>query len=469
MFTKSFASAAVLALLLPATQAIGASHEGMKDRVDATNTLPDAKPGECYAKVIVPAKYEVKAEKVMIKPETEKVEIKPAAFDVSEKTVVAKEGYTKIKAVPAKFREEVEEVEISPSRTVWVTSLGKKGIPASPALLAAAKTNGIAIEDAKVGQCFKEYFIPAKFEQIEKEVLVKEESEEIKIAPAQFEEAEEKVVVKQASKKKVYKPAEYETIEEKIEIEPAKAVWKKGDGPITRIDNSTGEIMCLVQVPAKYQTIKKTVLKSEPAVDIVEVPEETKAVKVSKLVSDAVIDKVKIPAKYKKVTIKKKVSDAKFVWRPAGVDGEGTYTGNQICLKEVPAKYAKVKKLVLDTAATVEEEKVPPVTKVVKVKKVVSEAEEIRKKIPAVYKTVEKRAKVSNERLEWRRVLCKTNMGPGINKRIQQALKDAGVYNGAVDGNIGRGTMKAVEAFQKKNGLPTGGLTIDVLEKLGVK
>ena len=474
MFTKSFASAAVLALLLPATmlpatKAIAASDEGTKDRIDATNTLPNAKPGECYAKVIVPAKFETKTEKVLVKPESEKVEIKPAKFDVTEKSIVAKEGYTKIKSIPAKFREEVEEIEVSPASTVWVTSLGKKGIPASPALLAAAKTNGIAIEDAKVGQCFKEYFIPAKYEQVEKEVLVKEESEDIKVAPAQFEEAQENVVVKQASKKKVYKPAEYETVEEKIEIEPAKAVWKKGDGPITRIDNSTGEIMCLVQVPAKYQTIKKTVLKSEPAIDVVEVPEETKAVKVSKLVSDATIDKVKIPAKYKKVTITKKVADASFVWRPEGVDGEGKFTGNQICLKEVPAKYAKVKKLVLDTAATVEEEKVPPVTKAIKVSKVVSEAEEVRTKIPPVYKTVEKRAKVSNERLEWRRVLCKTNMGPGINKRIQQALKDAGVYNGAVDGNIGRGTMKAVEAFQKKNGLPTGGLTIDVLEKLGVK
>jgi len=69
------------------------------------------------------------------------------------------------------------------------------------------------------------------------------------------------VVVKQSSKKKVYNPAEYETIEEKIEIEPAKAVWKKGEGPIQKIDYSTGDIMCLVQVPAVYKTVSKKVLK----------------------------------------------------------------------------------------------------------------------------------------------------------------------------------------------------------------
>lgn len=470
MITKSFASAAVLALLLPATQAIAASHgDGeQKDRIDATDTLPDAKPGECYAKVIVPAEYETKTEEVLVVPETEKVEVKPAVFDLAEKSVIEKEGYTKVKVIPAKFREEVEEVEISKAAKTWVTRLDKKGIPASPALLAGAKTNGVDIETAAIGECFKEYYIPAKYEETEKEVLVKEESEEIKVAEAQFEETEETVVVKQASKKKVYKAAEYEVIEEKIEIEPAKAVWKKGDGPITKIDNTTGEIMCLIQIPAKYKIIKKTVLKAPSAIDLVEVPEETKAIKVAKLVSDATIDKVKIPAEYTKLKLTKKISDASFSWRGAAIDGEGTYTGNQICLKEIPAKFAEVKKLVLDSPPTVEEEKVEPVAKLIKVSNVATEAEEIRTKVPAEYNTVEKRNKISSERLEWRRVLCKTNMGPDINKRIQQALKDAGVYTGTVDGNIGRGTMRSVKKFQEDNGLATGGLTMDTLEKLGV-
>jgi len=469
MFIKSFASVAVLALLLPATQVMAAAHEKSGDRIDATNTLPDAKPGQCFAKVLVPAKYETKTEKILVKPESEKVEIKPATFDVVEKPVVAKEGFTKIKVVPTKFKEVIEEIEISKPGKVWVTTLkGKNSMPVSPALLASAKLNGVDIDNAKPGECYREYLIPAKYEQTEKEVLIKEETEEVKVAKPQFEEVEETVVVKEPTKKKIYKPAEYEVVEERIEIEPAKAVWKKGDGPITKIDNSTGEIMCLVQVPAKYKTIKKIVLKSEPKIDQVEIPAETKALKVSKLVSDATIDKVKVPAEYKKVTLRNKVSDAIFVWRKAGEDGEGTYTGNQICLKEIPAKFAKIKKLVVDEPAKVIEEKVEPVTKVVKVSKVVSGPEEIRTKIPAEYKTVEKRFRVANERLEWRSILCKTNMGPDINKRIQQALKDAGVYNGPVDGAIGRGTMAAVEKFQKKNGMATGGLTIEVLKKLGV-
>lgn len=466
MLIKHYASIAVLALMIPVSVAM-AEGENAK-RIDATDTLPNAKPGECFAKVIVPAKYEIKTEQVLVKPESEKIEVTPATFDAAEKEVLVKEGFTKLKAVPTKFRTETEEIEVAPASTAWVTSLDKKSIPASPALLASAKANGVDIDNAKPGDCYREYFIPATYETIEKEVLVKEESEDIKISEAKFEKAAENVVVKEASKKKVLKPAEYEVVEEKIEIEPAKAVWKKGDGPITKIDNSTGEIMCLVQVPAKYKTVKKTVLKTPPVIDVVEVPEESKEVPVDKLVSDAAVDKVKVPAEYKKVKITKKVSDAKFLWRKVGEQGEGKYTGNQICLKEIPAKHVKIKKLVVDSAATVEEEKVPPVKKVVKVEKVATEAQEVRTKIPAEYKTVEKRIKVADERLEWQRVLCKTNMGPNINKRIQQALKDAGVYNGPIDGAIGKGTMKAVERFQKENNLPTGGLTIQVLEKLGV-
>jgi len=468
MLIKHYASIAILALMVPATYVMAEGEEEKTNRVDATNTLPDAKPGECFAKVIVPAQYETKSEQVLVKPESEKVDVTPATFDNAEKEVVVKEGFTTLKAIPAKFRTEMVEIEVSPASTAWTTGLGEKAISASPALLAGAKANGVDLDNAKVGECFKEYYSPAVFETTEKEVLVKEESEEIKIAAAQFEKSEEAVVIKQASKKKVVKPAEYETIEEKIEIEPAKSVWKKGSGPISKIDNSTGEIMCLIQVPAKYKTIKKTVLKNASAIDLVDIPEDTKKVEISKLVSDATVDKVKIPAEYTKVKITKKVSDAKFSWRVAGTDGDGKYTGHQVCLTEIPAKTAKVKKLVVDSAATVEEEKIPAVTKIVKVSNVATEAQEVRTKIPAEYSTVEKRTKVSKERLEWRRVLCKTNMGADINKRIQQALKDAGVYTGKVDGNIGRGTMSAVERYQKENDLPTGGLTIKVLEKLGV-
>ena len=461
MLNKRHASVALLSLLIPV---MGVA----EDRVDATATLPDAKPGECYAKVIVPAQFEVKPENVLIKPESETVEIIAATYDVSEKKVLVKEAAKKLIAVPAVYSVENEEIEIAPARNEWVTNLGRRGIPASPALLAAAKTNGIDLENTSVDQCFAEYYIPAKFETKDKEVLVKESAEDIKIAVAQFDKVDTVETIKEASKKKVLIKAEYEIIEEKIMIEPAKAVWKKGSGPVSRIDNSTGDIMCLVQIPAKYKIIKKTVLKTPSKIDSIDIPAITKAFAVSKLVSDATADKVKVAAVYKKIGITSKIEDAKFVWRGAEVGGNGVATNNQICLKGIPAQKKIVKKQVIATAATVKEEVIPALYKTVKVRKIATEAEERRTKVPAVYKEVEKRSRISKERLEWRRILCQTNMNADVNKRIQQALKDAGVYSGPVDGSIGGGTLKAVEKYQREKNLPTGGLTIQVLESLGV-
>ncbi len=467
MIKKGFATVAILTVAVSvAMQAYAEGEEASP--VDATNTLPDAKPGECFAKVIVPAEYETSTEEVVVQPEQETIEIIPATFDTAEVEVQVKPEYTVLKAVPAKYRTEEEIVEIEPARNEWVTSLGKRGIPASPALLVAAKTSGIEIDNAQPGQCYKEFYSPAKFEETDKQVEIKEASENIVVKEAEFEPAEETVTVREAYTVKKLIPATYEKVEEKVEIEPAKAVWKKGSGLVERIDNTTGEIMCLVQVPAKYQTLLKTVLKTEAKIEDTEVPAKTKAIKISKLVSDATSEKVPVEAEFTTVKTRAKVADAQFTWRPAGEKGDGAPTGLQICLKEIPAKQKKLKKLVLDTPATVEEEKVPAVMKTVKVEKVATAAEAVRTKVPAVTKTVELRKKISNERLEWRRVLCQTNMTKEMNMIIQQALKDAGYYNGPVDGSIGRGTLNAVNKYQIDKGLPRGGLTIKVLKDLGV-
>ena len=43
------------------------------------------------------------------------------------------------------------------------------------------------------------------------------------------------------------------------------------------------------------------------------------------------------------------------------------------------------------------------------------------------------------------------------NKKIQTALKNAGYYNGAVDGKIGPASRRAIEAFQTSQGLKADG------------
>jgi len=291
-----------------------------------SNTLalvpPDAKPGECYAKVLIPAKYKTVTERVLMKAATEKVEI-----------------------------------------------------------------------------------IPAKYEMVEEKVMVEPASERWEVVPAEYKWVEEKVVFKEASSRMETIPVKYAYKEEQVLVKPAETKWKKGRGPIEKLDGSTGEILCLVEEPAVYKTVKKQVV-AEPA----------KTVKV-----------------------------------------------------DIPAEYGTVKKKVLVTPPTVKKIEVPAVYKTMTVRKMVAPPQEKRTPIPEEYQMVTRNEKVSEARSEWARILCETNTTPDFVKRVQEALAKAGLNPGPVDGEIGGQTQIAIQAFQKKNGLSVGALTYETVEKLGIK
>jgi len=282
--------------------------------------------------------------------------------------------------------------------------------------------------DAKSGGCYARVFVPptykteteqvlereaserieiadARYETVKEQVLVKEASERLEVVPAVYEWVEEKVQVKPASKRLQDVPAKYDWAEEKILVKPAHTVWKKGRGPVEKIDNATGEIMCLVDVPASYKTVKKRVLKTAATTREVEVPAEYKTVKKKVVVKPATTRKVAIPAEYETVTARKLVSPAK---------------ANRI-----------------------------PVS--------------------AEYTTVTKTVMVSDGRMEWLPVLCETNMTRSTIMDIQRALQTAGHRPGPIDGIYGSQTRAAVRSYQQAKGLPGGGLTLKTIEKLGVK
>ena len=439
--------------------------------VDTTNTLPDAKPGECYAKVLTPAQYETKMEEVLVGEEAEKIETIPAKYQLVEKKVEVEAAYTKLLAVPIEYEAVTERIELHPLHSVWLTSLRKNALPVSPAVLNAAKAGGVDLENSTPGICFKEYYQPAQYKTETKEILVREAAEDIEIIPIKNEWVEEKVLVKQASKKLVEVPAVYETQTQKVLIEPAKTIWKKGSGAVEKVDHSTGEIMCLVEVPAKYKTIKKRIVKTPATIKEIEIPAVYKTIEVHKLIAKAEQKPVGIPEEYQTISKKIKVADVSFSWQAVYDPSKpkGTPTGNQICLKEIPAEYLEITKQVVRSPATVNKEEIPAVFKTMKVHKLVAKAEERRTKIPAEHKAVTKTVKVGDERLVWRQILCQTNMTKEVVQQIQQQLTSAGFDPGSIDGKVGAGTMRAVDAYQRAKDLPRGGLTMRTLESLGVK
>lgn len=247
--------------------------------------------------------------------------------------------------------------------------------------------------------------IPAKYSDVKKKVVVKEASEKLVTVPAKYKTVKERVLVKAATKKLIQVEPTYETVTEQVLDKPAYTTWKKGTGPIQRIDETTGEIMCLVTVPASYKSVKKRVLKSPATTKVVEIPAVYNTIEKRVVATPATTRKVTVPAEYKTVTVTDEVS--------------------------------------------------PPT--------------ERRVKIPGKYATVTKRNLVKDGSMEWREILCDTNMTRGRITQIQRALQSAGHNPGPIDGVVGDSTMRAVNSFQRSRKLPVDNyLNIATVRALGV-
>ena len=468
LFHTRVAAAGITLGMLGSATVIAADQKGMGAAAGAGLLPPNARAGECYAKVMVPAAYKTIDEKVLVADASQKIEVTPARYEWTEVRVPVQQESEKLVAVPARFETIKEKVEIEAAHTEWRVGPGVKSRAAGGQMVTAALALGLP-KIANPGQCFNEFYQPARFKTETEKLLKKAASENITTSDPEFEWVEEKVLVKEASEKLVEVPAQYDVITEKVLESPAYTTWKKGRGLNETVDNATGEIMCLVEVPAKYKNLEKKVLKTPVTIKKVEIPAEYKTVKVRKLVKPAQEQRAAIEAEYQMVEKRKKVSDAKLSWDLEGAAGDGKATGKTLCLAEVPAKYKTIKKQVIKEKATIEKVAVPAKIKTVRMSKLVAPPSEKRIPIPAKHKVVPKRTKVSAARQEWRPVLCETNTTRELVAQIQGALEKAGFNPGAADGSIGNATMRAIDAYQRKHNLPHGGLTLQTIDKLGIK
>lgn len=282
--------------------------------------------------------------------------------------------------------------------------------------------------NARTGACYAKMTVPAQYIERESQRIVKEASEKIEVKPARTEWVEEQVVVSEAHTRievvpatykwveertevlpskihqKLVSPARYKTVSEKILAKPAEWVWRPGRGDVEKIDPESGEILHYVELPAEYKTVEKQVLDT--------------------------------PAVYEKVV--------------------------------EPAVFETVKKRVVDRPEHSREVTVPAVYKTVRVQKVVEPAVELRVVVPAEYEKYRYREKLSEEKLDWREIVCERHRGPELIRLVQKALTQRGFPTGYADGVLGKRSLKAIEDFQRQQGLATGRLSIETLEALGV-
>ena len=442
-----------------------ASTSLVADATDIGGILPNAQPGECYAKVIIPAKFETTTEKVISKEASERLQIIPAKYGTGSERVLVKEASTRLSVIPATYTKTTEKVLVRDEEVRWNTSL-TNSIPVSAEILAAAKTGGADIDSMEAGSCYREYFTPATYSTSSQTYVSKEASASLKVVPATYEYAEERILVKEASQRIVKVPATYGTTSEKILVEPEKTMWKKSQ--CNGRNNDCG-VMCLVTTPARYKTVTKRVVKTPATTKVIDIPAVYKTIKVRKLATPATVQEIVIPEQTASYSVRSKTGDATFSWVKVGTAaGKGKYTGHQVCKLVTPAQYKTITKTVVATPASTKEIEIPAVYKDVTVTKLVTPAEVKRVVIPETYQTVTKRDMVSPSSVQWKKVVCQSSMGSSTLRAVQTALKGQGLYSGPIDGINGTLTKNAVKSYQKANGLSVGGLTHEVMKSLGV-
>lgn len=246
---------------------------------------------------------------------------------------------------------------------------------------------------------------PARYQTEMQSYVAQEAYEKLEIVPATFKTVTERVEISPPTTRMLASEPVYETVTERIVETPARQVWKRGRGPVERVDSATGEIMCLVEEPAVYKTVTRKVLKQQPQVREV----------------------------------------------------------------QVPGEYRSMTRRVIDQPAQVRRVVVPEQRATMQVQKLVSPASYQTVRVPDQMGSYTTREMVAPATLEWRPVLCETNMSNDTVVRVQRALQAAGFDPGPIDGKAGRRTMDALNAYQRSKGLPEDRyLNLQTLQSLGV-
>ncbi|MRJ02563.1 MAG: peptidoglycan-binding protein [Epsilonproteobacteria bacterium] len=217
---------------------------------------PDAKPGECYGKVVIPPKYKYVKEKVVIDEGGERVVTIPPKYrwvtkkilvrepgekiiptppvykTVTERIVVKPETEKVVVVRPAKYKWVTQKVEVEPAHTKWVRG----------SLLHQTKANLEVLDkqfNPSVGEVMCLVKVPPKYKTIRKKVMVEPPVTKVVKVPPVYKTITKKVLVKPAGTKVIKIPPVYKTIRVKELVEPARTVTK--------------------QVPPRYKYITKKV------------------------------------------------------------------------------------------------------------------------------------------------------------------------------------------------------------------
>jgi len=357
------------------------------------------------------------------------------------------------------------------------TVLGFLSVSAAPAV--ASAPGGDFPPNAEPGKCYEKVLIPPSYESYTeqiidipgrtetrvipavygeevRQVLVREERVEYITVPATYRTVTETVVLKAATVRTETVAAVYETITERVLVKEAHYEWRRGVPAHERPTEpgktkvlATGEVLCLVEVPAEYSMVTRQILKSPARTVEIQVPAETQVVTRQVIDQDARVEKRVIPAEYrsvrvrvvitaehietytvqpvyKTVTKQRMVTDTTFQWRQITCNYDQAPPPPRYSPPPAPPRYD------------------PPTR-------------------PTTYNTPQQPMPYGAASSS-----ASIQVSPRLVRDMQSALGMRGYYSGPRNGVMSSQTQNALTRFQIDRKLDTGRVTSETLLALGV-
>ncbi len=247
---------------------------------------------------------------------------------------------------------------------------------------------------------------PAEFSRGFKQIVTKEGTKTFQVKPAVYKEVEEQVLVKPETTELVVEPAVYEEVEEEVVLEQARTELEpcRTSGAAAYGASSAVFGFCAKEIPAK-----------------------TKTVTVTRLVKPETTRTEVVPAEYKTVTRRVVEQPAEVI--PVEMDDE---------------------------------------TESFEIAELVQPAQAIEQEIPAETMDVPIRRYEGRPQIVARQAVCDKDLTRDRVRQIQSRLSQLGYKPGELDGLPGPRTIDALTQYQIENGLASGAITLETIERLGV-
>ncbi len=228
----------------------------------AADYPPDAGPGTCFARVLIPETTEVVTEQAIDRAEATEIKVIPASYQTVTEQVLVKEQSVRYNVIPAKYETVTEQVLESPERTETVVVPAEYENYTEQVLVRAAYTtwkpgNGLygrgsagtgttagvvdgALGGVSTGELLCRVEVPAQYETVTRTRVARPERTETKTIPATYKTVTKERVVEPARVVEEVIPAEYSTVTVQKLVTPAREET--------------------IVIPATYRTVEKRVV-----------------------------------------------------------------------------------------------------------------------------------------------------------------------------------------------------------------